>query len=42
MYAKFMEGSSDLVISPVVYDGITVLAEAAEFSNFQISNWTKV
>jgi hypothetical protein len=42
MYAKFMEGSSDLVISPELYDVINVLAMNPEFQNFQISNWTKV
>jgi hypothetical protein len=42
IYAKIMEGSSDLVISPVVYDVITVLSAAAEFQNFQISTWAKV
>jgi hypothetical protein len=42
IYAKMMEGSTDLVMSPTVYDGITVLAEAAEFQNFQISSWAKV
>jgi len=42
LYAKMMEGSTDLVISPVVYDGVTVLAEVAEFQNFQISSWAKV
>jgi hypothetical protein len=25
----------------VVYDGITVLADVAEFQNFQISSWAK-
>jgi len=42
IYAKLMEGSTDLVISPTVYDGITVLSEAAEFQNFQITGWAKV
>ena len=42
LYAKMMEGTKDLVISPVVYDGITVLSEATEFQNFQISSWAKV
>lgn len=42
MYAKFMEGGSDLVISPELYDVINVLAMNAEFQNFQITNWTKV
>jgi hypothetical protein len=41
MYAKMKDGSTDLVISPVVYDGITVLADVAEFQNFQISSWAK-
>jgi hypothetical protein len=42
IYAKLMEGSTDLVISPTVYDGITVLSETAEFQNFQITGWAKV
>jgi hypothetical protein len=42
IYAKMVEGSTDLVMSPIVYDGITVLAETAEFQNFQISSWAKV
>ena len=42
IYAKMMDGSSDLVLSPVVYDVITVLSAAAEFQNFQISSWAKV
>jgi len=42
IYAKMMEGSTDLVISPIVYDSITVLSEAAEFQNFQITGWAKV
>jgi hypothetical protein len=41
MYAKMKDGSTDLVISPVVYDGVTVLADVAEFQNFQISSWAK-
>jgi len=41
LYAKMMEGNSDLVISPIVYDAINVLSEAAEFQNFQVTSWAK-
>ena len=42
IYAKMMEGGSDLVISPTIYDVITVLSVEPEFQNFQITDWTKV
>ena len=41
IYTKMVEGSTDIVISPTIHDAITVLAETAEFQNFQITSWAK-
>jgi len=42
LYAKFMDGSTDLVISPIVLDAINVIGAVPEFQGFNVTNWVKV